>query len=242
MVDITREGDAVASKSPKRGRGESGPIPSSQMLAHERQAWEAGHGIVAGVDEAGRGPLAGPVVAAAVHMDRVFLERERDGHLAGLTDSKKLTPMQRITFRDFFAECDSIEFGLGISTVEEIDQINILRATHAAMSRALTELPRKPDFALIDGLPVPGLPADSRSIVKGDGKSLSIAAASVVAKVWRDEWMIALDEEYPQYGFARNKGYGTREHIAALQMHGPCPQHRRSFSPVSQLLLDLECG
>jgi ribonuclease HII len=212
------------------------------MLAHEQQAWDAGHHIVAGVDEAGRGPLAGPVVAAAVLMDRGFLERERDGSLAGLTDSKKLTPSKRKTFRDFFVECNSIEFGIGLSTVEEIDRINILRATHAAMGRALHELPRKPDFALIDGLPVPGLPTDSRSIVKGDGKSLSIAAASVVAKVWRDEWMIALDGEHPQYGFARNKGYGTREHIAALRLHGPCPQHRRSFAPVAQLRLDLECG
>jgi len=212
------------------------------MLAHEQRAWEAGHLRVAGVDEAGRGPLAGPVVAAAVHMDRAFLERERDRDLAGLTDSKKLTAAKRTSFRNYFVDCEFIRFGIGLSSVEEIDRGNILRATHLAMGRALNELRPAPDFALIDGLPVPGLPTESRAIVKGDGKSYSIAAASVVAKVWRDEWMIRLDGEYPQFGFARNKGYGTREHLAALRLQGPCPQHRRSFAPVSQLLLGLENG
>ena len=209
------------------------------MLELERQAWAAGYGAVAGVDEAGRGPLAGPVVAAAVIFPRVFLEAEEKGLLAGLTDSKKLSESRR----DYFFEllhgpCHAL-IGVGQASAEEIDAHNILQATYLAMKRALAALSPAPDHVLVDGLPVPGLPCSSTAAVGGDGRSFSIAAASVVAKVTRDRLMRALDREYPKYGFARNKGYGTAEHLAALKRIGPCACHRRSFAPVTQMELDL---
>jgi ribonuclease HII len=207
-------------------------------LRLERKAWSAGRLRVAGLDEAGRGPLAGPVVAAAVIVARPFLETETAGRLAGLNDSKQLTPGRRDSFFDLLTGCPSVRFGVGVAGVPEIDSLNILRATHLAMARALALLDPPPDFVLVDGRPVPGLPCASEAVVGGDGASLSIAAASVVAKVTRDRLMLELDRLYPQYGFVRHKGYGTREHLDALRRHGPSPCHRRTFGPVSQLQLD----
>jgi len=199
---------------------------------HEELLREKGFTPVAGVDEAGRGPLAGPVVAAAVILSAAFDCRALD-------DSKKLTEARRETlFRALEAD-RNIHIGIGICTPLEIDQYNILRATHLAMRRAVLALTLAPAHLLVDGLPVPGLPTPHRAIVSGDALSFSIAAASIAAKVTRDRIMVDLDQQFPCYGFARHKGYATREHLAALHEEGPCPEHRRSFAPVSQLQLAL---
>jgi ribonuclease HII len=170
--------------------------------------------------------LAGPVVAAAVVLPRDFDPE-------GIADSKALSPASRDeSFRRIVCQAEAV--GVGIVGPAEIDEINILRATHKAMRAALDELGAAFDCVLVDGLPVPGLPKPSLAIVKGDAKCLSIMAASVVAKVTRDRIMCELDLEYPEYGFACHKGYCTKAHLAALQRYGPCPIHRRSFAPVSQ--------
>ncbi len=205
------------------------------MLTFERQFWERGCRRLAGVDEAGRGPLAGPVVAAAVIFPRASLEAEAAGRLAELTDSKQLTANQRQYFFDLLRAEPLVEIGVGVADAAEIDRHNIRQATHLAMRRALLNLPALPEHALVDGLPVNGLPCPSTAIVRGDGRSLSIAAASVIAKVTRDAFMTALGEKFPAYGFARHKGYGTQAHIQALLRDGPLPQHRRSFRPVREI-------
>lgn len=202
------------------------------MLYFERQAWEQGFVRVAGVDEAGRGPLCGPVVAAAFLFPPAFLKAEEKGLLAGLTDSKQLTASQRDRFFEQLVALFPGTYGIGICEAGVIDEINILQATHRAMREAVLAIAPLPDHLLVDGLPVKGLPCSSTAITGGDGRSLSIAAASVIAKVTRDRMMEAYDREYPQYGFARHKGYGTRAHIQALLEYGPCPIHRRSFRPV----------
>lgn len=207
------------------------------MLQHERQAWSEGFAALAGIDEAGRGPLAGPVIAAAVSIPRERLEDPRFRELDGLQDSKKLSPARREYFFRILTADPSIAWAVGRADVEEIDRLDILRATHLAMRRAVERLPRKADLLLVDGLPVPGLPVDSRSIVDGDAQSLLIAAASIIAKVTRDLEMIEWDRQFPQYGFARHKGYGTAAHLAALARHGPSPIHRRSFAPVKRVSL-----
>jgi len=185
-------------------------------------------GLVAGVDEAGRGPLAGPVVAAAVILDDL-------NPIAGLADSKKLTPARREKLYDEIrakALCCSI----AEASVEEIDTLNILQATLLAMRRAVEGLRLKPAKVLVDGNRLPVLDVLAEAIVKGDAKVPAISAASILAKVHRDRWCADYDREFPQYGFAAHKGYGTAEHIAALREHGACPQHRKSFSPVSGVL------
>lgn len=202
-------------------------------MQFERQAWEAGCRRLAGVDEAGRGPLAGPVVAAAVVFDRAFVEAEIHGRIAGLTDSKQLSAAQRERFFQILTGSPAVAFAVAMCDAALIDEINILKATHRAMREALLKLVPLPDQALIDGLPVPGLPCPATAIVGGDGRSISIAAASVIAKVIRDRMMVEYDRQYPQYGFNRHKGYGTRAHTEALLQYGPCPIHRRSFRPVS---------
>ena len=207
------------------------------MLRFEQEAWAGGFSCLAGVDEAGRGPLAGPVVAAAVVFERGFLEAEAGRSLAGLDDSKKLPAARREFFHDLLRACPHAR--IGAASVEEIDALNILRATHLAMARALAQLVPPPDLALVDGLPVQGLPVPHRAIVGGDAASLSIAAASVMAKVTRDRLMVEFAAEFPAYGFEHHKGYGTAKHLAALRRHGPCRIHRRSFAPVAQLTLDL---
>lgn len=204
------------------------------MLRFERQLWNGGIRRLAGVDEAGRGPLAGPVVAAAVIFERAFAEEQENGILNGLTDSKKLSAARRESFFLLLRDSAHVEIGVGLADNLEIDNLNILRATHVAMSRAVAALPCLPEHVIVDGLAVNGLPCPSTAIVGGDGLSLSVAAASVVAKVIRDSKMKHFDSVYPQYGFARHKGYGSSAHIQALFEYGPCPIHRRSFSPVRE--------
>ena len=206
------------------------------MLEYERACWHTGIRRLAGVDEAGRGPWAGAVVAGAVAIEPAFAEAEADGFFRGLTDSKKLTPDRR---EFFFARLQSrpeIVWAVGQADVAEIDALNILRATHLAMARALAALRPPAEFALVDGLPVKGLPCPHRALVRGDSLSLSIAAASIMAKVTRDHQLLELDRQYPGYGFAAHKGYGTALHQRALRALGPTPQHRRSFRPIRELL------
>jgi len=206
----------------------------NNLLHYERQQWQRNVAFVAGVDEAGRGPLAGPVVAAAVVFSPACAEQEISGALVGLTDSKQLGESDREQYFAHLHTLSDVDIGVGISEAPEIDEINILRATHVAMARAVSSLRRLPDHVLVDGRPVTGLPVASTAIVKGDSLSFSIAAASVVAKVTRDRMMVALDDRYPGYGFARHKGYGTAFHMQALLELGCCPAHRRSFRPVRE--------
>jgi ribonuclease HII len=185
-------------------------------------------GTICGIDEAGRGPWAGPVVAAAVVLDRVNIP-------PGLNDSKKLTAARRAALFDAIQASASV--GVGIGTVEEIDALNILRANDLAMLRAIGALSPAPGAALIDGNRVPpGWPCRARALVGGDGRSLSIAAASIIAKVTRDRIMAGLAEAHPGYGWERNQGYGTSEHRAALERLGVTPHHRRSFRPIHNIL------
>lgn len=203
------------------------------MLTFEKEVWaERPNIVLAGVDEAGRGCLAGPVVAGAVSMPPELAERLYAGELAELTDSKQLTAARRETFFGVLTSTTGIAFATGWCSAKEIDDLNILMATHLAMRRAVENLPVRPGHVLVDGLPVKGLPCPSTAIVQGDAKSFLIAAASVIAKVSRDHHMLVLDEQYPHYGFAVNKGYGVNEHMAALFKYGSCPEHRHTFRPV----------
>lgn len=188
----------------------------------------AAGGVVCGVDEAGRGPLAGPVVAGAALLDGARLPADL---VAGLDDSKKLSAPRRETLLALLETCGAARLAVGVASVEEIDNINILRATHLAMARAVAALGVVPDLALIDGNQAPrDFSCPVQCVVKGDGLSLSIAAASIVAKVTRDRMMVALDAAFPVYGWAHNAGYGTREHRIAIARHGFTEHHRRSFS------------
>lgn len=184
-------------------------------------------GIVCGVDEAGVGPWAGPVVASAVILNRACVPQ-------GVHDSKQLKPAAREKLFDAIMECAQV--GVGQASVEEIDSLNILRATHLAMKRAVEALPSAPAFALVDGNRLPPLPCRASCIVEGDAKSLSIAAASIIAKVTRDRLMRELSLAHPEYGFERHAGYGTKQHQAALAAHGVTPHHRRSYAPIRALL------
>ncbi len=203
------------------------------VLLYEKEAWASGFLRLAGIDEAGRGPLAGPVVAAAVLFDPDYIRREARTTYARLTDSKALAESRRNELYDQLRTSRSVAIGVGVVDAAEIDRINILRATHRAMALAAAEV--EPQFALVDGLPVKGLPCDHRAIVKGDALSISISAASIVAKVLRDRMMVEMDRHFPEYGFAEHKGYGTPHHLEALRRHGACPVHRRSFRPVAEL-------
>ena len=193
-------------------------------------------GLVCGVDEAGRGPLAGSVVAAAVVLDRRRLPKALRH---GLDDSKRLSPAEREEFAALLYDCPGAEIGIGAASVIEIDRRNILQATLAAMCRAVAALPRRPVIALVDGNVPPPLPCPVRTVIGGDGLSLSIAAASVIAKVTRDRLMRRLALRYGGYGWHTNVGYGTAEHQQALKLLGLTPHHRRSFAPV-QLSLGFE--
>jgi ribonuclease HII len=194
----------------------------------ESRVLKSGPGPVAGVDEAGRGPLAGPVVAAAVILDRKRVPK-------GIDDSKRMPASAREEAYIRILEM-AVAVGIGEASVDEIDLVNIRQATHLAMARAIRAMATTPAFALVDGNDAPALPCPCDTIVEGDGRSLSIAAASVVAKVTRDRIMAALHEEFPGYGWRTNKGYGTEEHVAALGRLGPCRHHRRSFAPVHNIL------
>lgn len=189
------------------------------MLLFEREYKE--YSFIAGIDEAGRGPLAGPVAAAAC-----ILPKEEK--ILFLNDSKKLSPLRRDALFDEIRE-KAVSFAVALASPERIDEINILNATYEAMREAVSKLDPAPDLLLNDAVTIPGLDIRQVPIVKGDAKSLSIAAASVLAKVTRDRLMEEYDALYPQYGFAKHKGYGTAEHIRALREYGPCPIHRRSF-------------
>ena len=198
----------------------------------ERVLWNRGVTRVAGVDEAGRGPLAGPVVAAAAILPAKWAESGLPRELEGLNDSKQLTKTQREKFFAFLTSCREVEFAIAQMDAAQIDEINILRATHRAMNEALAKLNPQPQHALVDGLAVKTIRVPQTAIVKGDARSYSIAAASVLAKVTRDRLMLEFDRQWPVYGFARHKGYGTTRHFAAIAAHGPCQIHRRSFAPL----------
>lgn len=192
----------------------------------------ASHGVVVGVDEAGRGPLAGPVSVGAAILPEGFTHDL-------INDSKKLSEKKRELLYEEIAADSSIQWSVVLVEPEEIDEVNILRATHLGMERAVAALGVKPGICLIDGLPLPRFPYPHEGIVKGDSKSLSIATASIFAKVTRDRVMREAAKKYPGYGFEKHKGYGTKAHLEALRTLGPCPIHRRSFQPVAQLTLPL---
>lgn len=195
-----------------------------RMRRHEVELWAGGSELVAGVDEAGRGPLAGPVVAAAVILPR-------DLTIQGIDDSKKLSPRRREELFDLIAE-DAVDVGVGSASEKVIDEINILNATHRAMRDAVSDLGVRPDHVLVDGNAIPSFDFPQTALHQGDSRSAAIAAASIVAKVTRDRMLVEADATYPGYGFARHKGYGTPEHISALTRLGPCDIHRRSFRVV----------
>ncbi|MBP1583385.1 MAG: ribonuclease HII [Victivallales bacterium] len=200
------------------------------MFEHENEIYRrlGGGCRIAGVDEAGRGPLAGPVVVAAV-----ILPPEKDFAIP-VADSKTLTEKRREELAEQLRADERIRWAIAIRSAADIDRLNILRATHEAMREAAMAL--NPDFVLVDGLPVPKFPLPAEFIVKGDSLSASIAAASILAKTHRDHLLLELDAKYPEYGFAVHKGYGTARHLAALAKYGPCPEHRRSFAPVANVL------
>ncbi len=201
--------------------------------AFESKLRRRGLNRIAGIDEAGRGPLAGPVSAAAVVLPPGW-------RCPGLDDSKKLTALKRERLFERITTDASVLWSQSFAEPEEIDRVNILRATHAAMARAVRGLCVEVEHCLVDGLAVPGFEWPHDGIVKGDGKSLSIAAASIIAKVARDRVMHRFAREFPQYGFERHMGYGTKQHLEALRLHGPCRIHRRSFQPVAQLALPFD--
>lgn len=201
-------------------------------LDHENALRASGFRVVAGVDEAGRGPLAGPVCVAGVILPEDFTHPV-------LNDSKQLSEAKRERLYDEITNDARIRWHCVSITADEIDRVNILQATWQGMRRAALALDPRPDAVLIDGKPVKQFPLHQMALVKGDSLSYSIAAASIIAKVTRDRIMVAMAGEHPEYGFEIHKGYPTPAHLAALKKHGPCPHHRRSFAPVAQLELDL---
>ncbi|HEY5040577.1 MAG TPA: ribonuclease HII [Verrucomicrobiae bacterium] len=206
----------------------------SDRFEFERVLWQKNFTRVAGVDEAGRGPLAGPVVAAAAILPSRWAETGLPAELAGLNDSKQLTESQREKYFEFLTRCTEIEFAIAAVDAGVIDEINILQATHRAMNDALAQLNPLPPHALVDGRPVKSLRVPQTAIVKGDARSYSIAAASVLAKVTRDRLMLGFHAQFPEYGFDQHKGYGTAKHLAAIAQFGACTIHRRSFAPMKQ--------
>ncbi len=198
----------------------------------ERELVLSGLTELAGVDEAGRGPLAGPVVAAAVMLPIDWVRVGIPDEFRGLNDSKQLSAVQRDRFFESLKAHPEVRCGSAVIDHWVIDSINILKATHRAMNEALAALRCPVGHALVDGNPVPTLHWPQTALVQGDSRSYSIAAASVLAKVTRDRWMLDADTKWPEYGFAQHKGYPTRAHLAALLKHGPCPIHRRSFAPL----------
>ncbi len=232
-----REGDRsadayVRSKPAPRAADGGVRAPDVDRLEHERALLTSGITLLAGLDEAGRGPLAGPVVAAAVMFPIEWLRGEFPAELAKLNDSKQLTETQRAHYFTWLTTRSEIRFAIASADAAVIDHINILQATHRAMNDALAQLTPPPAHVLVDGLPVKSLRFPQTALVKGDARSYSIAAASVLAKVTRDRLMRAFDREFPGYGFAAHKGYGTATHLAALARLGPCAIHRQSFAPL----------
>ena len=205
----------------------------------EREHIDRGITRLAGVDEAGRGPLAGPVVAAAVVLPVEWVEHGMPESLRQLNDSKQLSESIREELYVNITAQDKIIYAVAVVDAVVIDDINILQATHRAMNEALAGLVPQAEHALVDGRPVPSLILPQTAIVKGDSKSFSIAAASILAKVTRDRLMLDYHEKWPQFGFAQHKGYGTAAHLEALERHGPCPIHRRSFAPLRETQMEL---
>lgn len=228
LADCEADDRAGVQKLVKRYRREQAERERIEALyAYEYAARDEGAHMVAGVDEAGRGPLAGPVVTAAVILPFGLF-------LPGLNDSKKVSAKKRELLYDEIME-KVVAVHVSIVDAATIDRVNIYQATMNGMYEAILSLEPKPDKVLIDAVELAKLPMPSLSIIKGDAKSASIAAASILAKVTRDRLMMQYDTEYPQYGFAQHKGYGTAQHIAALRKYGPCPIHRRSFEPVRSM-------
>jgi ribonuclease HII len=211
------------------------PPSNSQALDRlefERDLWSRKFTSVAGVDEAGRGPLAGPVVAAAVILPKAWAYGGFDERLTELNDSKQLTEAQRENFFEIITTHPDLRYAIAIVDAATIDRINILQATHRAMNEALAKLQPQPQHVLVDGRPVKSMTLPQTALVKGDSLSYSIAAASVLAKVTRDRMMLEFDAKFPGYGFAVHKGYGVPQHLAAIEKLGPCPIHRMSFAPL----------
>jgi ribonuclease HII len=203
------------------------PLTDLKMYEIENRLYQLGAKTICGVDEAGRGPLAGPVVAAAVIL-------KRDAHFKYVNDSKMLNEKTRLLALEEIKK-HALAIGIGISSVEEIDQINIYRAAREAMHSAIKQLKIRPDYVLIDAMPME-LDIPHESIIKGDQKSISIAAASIIAKTTRDAYMVEMDALFPLYGFKNHKGYGTQEHLDALSTYGVLPIHRKSYKPIKMLL------
>ena len=201
-------------------------------LDFERALWSREFPLVAGVDEAGRGPLAGPVVAVAVILPLAWANDGFDERLVDLNDSKQLTEAQRESFFQILTAHPDIRYAVAIVDAATIDRINILQATHRAMNEALAQLQPQPQHVLVDGRQVKSMTLPQTALVKGDSRSYSIAAASVLAKVTRDRLMLEFDTQFPGYGFAEHKGYGTPQHLEAIERLGPCPIHRRTFTPM----------
>lgn len=202
------------------------------LLKYEKDLYKNGVKLIAGVDEVGRGPLVGPVVAAAVILPINY-------HLDGLNDSKKLTEKKRERLYDILMQ-EAIAIGIGEASAKEIDEINIYQASKLAMMRALKNLKIKPEHVLVDAMPLKEIDIPSTSIIHGDALSLSIAAASVIAKVTRDRMMIELDKKYPEYGFAQHKGYPTKKHLEVLQKYGVLDNYRFTYGPVRDLINSCE--
>lgn len=199
-----------------------------EICFFEREMMQKGYQFIGGVDEVGRGPLAGPVVSAAVILPP-------ETKIPDINDSKKLSAQKREYLFEIIQE-KAISVGIGIVSVKDIDMLNILQATYMSMRHAVKQLNPQPQYLLLDAVHVPGLSIEQKGIVKGDQKSISIAAASIIAKVTRDRMMLEIDDAYPQYGFAKHKGYGTKQHLDALRKYGVCPIHRKSFAPVKDIL------
>jgi ribonuclease HII len=219
-------------QTPRRTKFDRNLLPERPDLSYEQSLWAKGLLCVGGIDEAGRGAWAGPVAAAAVILSD---DHQNYSILNGVRDSKEMTPGQRGFWAERIKEM-AAAWGVGMASQQEIDRLGILPATRLAMQRSLEELPVVPHHLLIDFVELPAVDIPQTSLVKGDARSLSIAAASVLAKTARDALMVEMDASYPGYGFAAHKGYGTRQHMAALERMGPCPIHRRSFAPIALLL------
>ena len=205
---------------------------SFDRFTYERECLANGYCFIAGIDEVGRGPLAGPVVASSAMFSSDVIKAGLPNSLKDVNDSKKLSEKKREHLFDVLNDFDGVDFGISIIESEEIDRINILQATHKAMSKSLISLEHNPDHLLVDGRPVKSLGKSQSAIVKGDSLSYSIGAASIIAKVTRDRMMKKFDLKFPGYGFSSNKGYGTREHLNALNDLGPCSIHRLTFAPI----------
>ena len=202
------------------------------LYQYEKELWKNGINLIAGMDEVGRGPLIGPVVTACVILPKDFV-------LDGLTDSKKLSEKKREEFYDYIME-HAISVGIGMMDEKVIDEVNIYEATKLAMYQAVEKSKVKPEHVLIDAMKLDKLEMPSTSIIKGDAKSISIAAASVIAKVTRDRMMIELDKKYPMYGFKSHKGYPTKKHIEAIKEYGLINGYRKTFKPISEMVKELE--